>query len=110
MSTIVTDVVVSESTTRDRRQLQQARGAVPDVTNVDLGKVSLVYNQSKTIAFTKFIYLYFPKSTLITFTSGLNSVQITVVGPVVLPCEGSIQVAHTTEAQTDPIVFDYVKA
>lgn len=110
MSTLVSEVTVTESTTRDRRQLVTKRGTYGEIGNFDLSRHTLEYQDAVTLQFTQFVFMYFPKPTLITLTVNSNSVDLTVVGTLVLPAAGSVHVEHTDAQVTDPIVFEYLKA
>lgn len=110
MTTLVSEITVSESTTRDRRQLHNFRGTYGDVDKYENGKLSLSFGQEATLDFTKLIFLYFPKPTLITFTVNSTPLSFEVKGVVHLPTAGRIHVEHDDVDQTDPIEFSYTKA
>lgn len=110
MSTLTATVMLRKSEKNDRTTIFDFRGVFPDVSNDQVGKVSLIQGQSKTIVASKLLCAYFHKPTIIQLTIGSDVCEVTVDGTLLLPFACEMQVAYTNPTTTDPLVFNYVVA
>jgi hypothetical protein len=110
MSTLTATVMLRKTEKQNREILFDFRGVFPDIDNDQVGKVSLIQGQSKTIAASKVLCAYFPKPTIIQLTIDSVDIETTVDGTLLLPFACEMQVAYTNPTTTDPLVFHYVVA
>lgn len=110
MTTLVTDVVISQTTRNARSDLFSFRSSYGDLANQNGGKVALLATQAKTIAATKLLCMYFPKPTVIQVTINTVVTTMTVSGTLMLPVACSVTVTNTSLTTTDPLTFTYLVA